>query len=314
VYREAVGRLTVRRPVARLTAGRSTTRRPDALAVEEPMELRVDGRPLAVTMRTPGHDVELAHGFLLTEGVIAAADEVTAARYCDSVDDSGANTYNVLDVTLAPGVAPPAAGVERNFYTTSSCGVCGKASLDAVRLRTRFSPAADAARVDATTLYSLPDALRAAQRIFDSTGGLHASGLFSSDGTAFVVREDVGRHNAVDKVLGWALLHGRVPASGCVLMVSGRASFELVQKAAMAGVPVLAAVSAPSSLAVELAADTGMTLVGFLRGTSMNVYAGAERIVDGASESVGRSRHTNNRRVSPPRHGSRAVPATPTAD
>jgi len=275
-----MGRLTARRPVVRLAAERAATRRPDALAVEEPMELRVDGRALAVTMRTPGHDVELAHGFLLTEGVIATADELAAARYCDSVDDTGANTYNVLDVTLAPGVAPPEIGVERNFYTTSSCGVCGKASLDAVRLRTRFSPAADPVRVEADTLYGLPEALRDAQRIFDSTGGLHAAGLFTADGTALVVREDVGRHNAVDKVLGWALLQGRVPASGCVLMVSGRASFELVQKAVMAGVPVLAAVSAPSSLAVELAVEAGMTLVGFLRGTSMNVYAGAERIVD----------------------------------
>jgi FdhD protein len=277
-----MGRLTVRRPVVRLTAGRPATRRPDALAVEEPMELRVDGRPLAVTMRTPGDDVELAHGFLLTEGVIAGAEDLTAARYCDSVDDTGANTYNVLDVTLAPGVDPPAAGVERNFYTTSSCGVCGKASLDAVRLRTRFPPAGDPVRVDADTLYGLPDALRDAQRIFDSTGGLHAAGLFTADGTLLAAREDVGRHNAVDKVLGWALLHGRVPASGCVLMVSGRASFELVQKAAMAGVPVLAAVSAPSSLAAELAVDAGMTLVGFLRGTAMNVYAGAERITQPA--------------------------------
>lgn len=245
------------------------------------MELRVDGRSLAVTMRTPGHDVELAHGFLLTEGVITGAGELASARYCDSVDDTGANTYNVLDVTLAPGVAPPAAGVERNFYTTSSCGVCGKASLDAVRLRTRFPPAGDSVRVDTETLYGLPDALRSAQRLFDSTGGLHAAGLFTPDGSPLVVREDVGRHNAVDKVLGWALLHGRVPAAGHVLMVSGRASFELVQKAAMAGVPVLAAVSAPSSLAVELAVDSGITLVGFLRGTAMNVYSGAERIVDG---------------------------------
>jgi FdhD protein len=283
VYREPVGRLTVRRPIVRLAAGRPPTRRPDALAVEEPMELRVDGRPLAVTMRTPGHDVELAHGFLLTEGVITAADELAAARYCDSVDDDGRNTYNVLDVSLAAGVAPPETGVERNFYTTSSCGVCGKASLDAVRLRTRFSPAADAVRVDTDTLYGLPDALRDAQRIFDSTGGLHAAGLFTADGTALAVREDVGRHNAVDKVLGWALLQGRVPASGCVLMVSGRASFELVQKAVMAGVPVLAAVSAPSSLAVELAVEAGMTLVGFLRGTAMNVYAEPDRIVDGTA-------------------------------
>jgi FdhD protein len=243
------------------------------------MELRVGGRALAVTMRTPGHDVELAHGFLLTEGVITGPDDVVTARWCDSVDDAGRNTYNVLDVALAPGVAPPDPGVERNFYTTSSCGVCGKASLDAVKLRSRFSPAADPVRVDTTTLYGLPDALREAQRIFDSTGGLHAAGLFTADGTPLVVREDVGRHNAVDKVLGWALLNGHVPVSGCVLMVSGRASFELVQKAVMAGVPLLAAVSAPSSLAVELAVEAGMTLVGFLRGTSMNVYAGAERIV-----------------------------------
>ena len=257
---------------------RPATRRPDTLAVEEPMELRVGGRALAVTMRTPGHDVELAHGFLLTEGVITAADDVVTARWCDSVDETGANTYNVLDVALAPGVAPPDPGVERNFYTTSSCGVCGKASLDAVRLRSRFSPADDPVRLTDTTLYGLPDTLREAQRVFDSTGGLHAAGLFTADSVPLVVREDVGRHNAVDKVLGWALLNGRVPAAGGVLMVSGRASFELVQKAVMAGVPVLAAVSAPSSLAVSLAVEAGMTLVGFLRGQTMNVYAGAERI------------------------------------
>lgn len=280
VYRGSVGRLTVRHPVVRMSADRPPVRRPDALAAEEPLELRVGGRPLAVTMRTPGHDVELAHGFLLTEGVITALGDVAAARWCDSVDDEGRNTYNVLDVALAPGVAPPETGVERNFYTTSSCGVCGKASLDAVRLRTRFPPAGDPVRVAADTLYRLPDTLRTAQRLFDSTGGLHAAGLFTADGTALVVREDVGRHNAVDKVLGHALLDGRVPAAGCVLMVSGRASFELVQKSVMAGVPVLAAVSAPSSLAVALAGESGMTLVGFLRSTSMNVYAGAERIAD----------------------------------
>jgi len=279
VYREAVGRLTVRRPVLRIAAGRPPTRRPDTLAAEEPMELRVGGRALAVTMRTPGHDVELAHGFLLTEGVITAPDDIVAAQWCDSVDDTGANTYNVLDVALAPGVARPEAGVERNFYTTSSCGVCGKASLDAVRLRSRFPPAGDPVRLDAATLYGLPDALREAQRIFESTGGLHAAGLFTADGTALAVREDVGRHNAVDKVMGWALLNGRVPAAGCVLMVSGRVSFELVQKAVMAGVPVLAAVSAPSSLAVELAREVGITLVGFLRGDSCNVYTRPERLV-----------------------------------
>ena len=246
----------------------------------------MDGRPLAVTMRTPGHDVELAHGFLLTEGVIARVADIVTARWCDSVDETGTNTYNVLDVALAPGVAPPAAGVERNFYTTSSCGVCGKASLDAVRLRSRFSPADDPASVASATLYGLPDALRSAQRVFDSTGGLHAAGLFTTDGTPLVVREDVGRHNAVDKVLGWALLHDRVPAHGCVLMVSGRASFELAQKSVMAGVPVLAAVSAPSSLAVALAEEAGLTLVGFLRGHAMNVYAGADRIVNGRIDSA----------------------------
>jgi FdhD protein len=281
VYREAVGRLTVRRPVLRMAADRPPTRRPDTLAVEEPMELRVGGRALAVTMRTPGHDIELAHGFLLTEGVITALEDVAAARWCDSVDETGANTYNVLDVALAAGVAPPEAGVERNFYTTSSCGVCGKASLDAVRLRSRFPPADDPVRLADTTLYGLPDALRSAQRLFDTTGGLHAAGLFTADGTPLVVREDVGRHNAVDKVLGWALLNGRIPAAGGVLMVSGRASFELVQKAVMAGVPVLAAVSAPSSLAVALAVEAGMTLIGFLRGPAMNVYTGADRIVEG---------------------------------
>jgi FdhD protein len=229
-------------------------------------------------MRTPGHDVELAHGFLLTEGVIRAVPDVSNARYCDSVDDQGRNTYNVLDVALGEGVPPPEAGLERNFYTTSSCGVCGKASLDAVRLRTRFSPADDPLVVTPELLLGLPDALRAGQRVFDSTGGLHAAGLFRADGSLLVVREDVGRHNAVDKVLGWALLNNHIPATSCVLMVSGRASFELVQKAVMAGVPMLAAVSAPSSLAVDLATESGLSLIGFLRGDSMNVYAGEQRV------------------------------------
>ncbi|NYD33981.1 FdhD protein [Actinomycetospora corticicola] len=254
------------------------SRRPDALAAEEPLEIRIEGKPLAVTMRTPGHDVELVHGFLLTEGVITSADDIATARYCDSVDDTGRNTYNVLDLALAPGVAPPDDSVERRFYTTSSCGVCGKASLDAVRTRTAFSPADDPVTIDAEVLFGLPDALRAAQKVFDSTGGLHGAGLFRADGTLLAVREDVGRHNAVDKVVGHALLSGSVPAAGTVLMVSGRASFELTQKAVMAGIPALAAVSAPSSLAAEMAEDAGMTLVGFLRGRSMNIYAGASRV------------------------------------
>jgi FdhD protein len=272
-----MGRVTVRRPVLRLSED-GPRRRQDALAAEEPLELRVSGKALAVTMRTPGHDVELAHGFLLTEGVVGAAEDVSTARYCDSVDDEGRNTYNVLDVALAPGVEPPDTGVERNFYTTSSCGVCGKAALDAVKLKTRFSPAADDCHVTPETLVTFPDLLREQQRVFESTGGLHAAGIFTAAGELLVVREDVGRHNAVDKVTGWALLDGRVPLAGSVLMVSGRASFELVQKAAMAGIPVLAAVSAPSSLAVELADEQGITLVGFLRGTSMNVYTHSDRI------------------------------------
>jgi FdhD protein len=273
-----MGRVTVRMPVIKLSHQGERVR-PDALAAEEPLELRIDGRPLAVTMRTPGHDVELAHGFLLTEGVIGDREDISVARYCEGTGPDGRNTYNVLDVALAAGVAPPDASLERNFYTTSSCGVCGKAALDAVKLRTRYSPEDDPCRVRVQTLTGLPDALRAAQKVFDSTGGLHGAGLFTADGELLVVREDVGRHNAVDKVVGWAVQNERVPLRGCVLMVSGRASFELVQKAAMAGIPVLAAVSAPSSLAAELAREQGMTLVGFLRGTSMNVYTSDERIL-----------------------------------
>jgi len=275
-----MGRVTARRPVRRITAEGETSR-PDSLAVEEPMELRVGGRPLAVTMRTPGNDIDLVHGFLLTEGVIGSREDISVVRYCDGVDEQGRNTYNVLDVALAAGVRPPAAGVERNFYTTSSCGVCGKASLDAVRLNSRHSPAGDRVEVSTATLIGLPDRLREAQQVFNSTGGLHAAGLFTADGELLVVREDVGRHNAVDKVIGWAVQSARVPLSGCVLMVSGRASFELVQKAVMAGIPVLAAVSAPSSLAVELAAEAGVTVIGFLRGASMNVYSADKRVVSG---------------------------------
>jgi len=273
-----MGRVTARRPVRRITADGETSR-PDSLAVEEPMEIRVGGRPLAVTMRTPGNDIDLAHGFLLTEGVIGSRQDISVARYCDGVDEQGRNTYNVLDVTLAAGVAPPAASVERNFYTTSSCGVCGKASLDSVKLSSRYSPAADTSAVTTAVLANLPDKLREAQKVFDSTGGLHAAGLFTAAGELLVAREDVGRHNAVDKAIGWAVQASRVPLTGCVLMVSGRASFELVQKAVMAGIPVLAAVSAPSSLAVELAAEAGVTVVGFLRGATMNVYSRGDRVL-----------------------------------
>jgi FdhD protein len=275
-----MGRVTGRRPVLRIEAGEAT-RRPDTLVVEEPLEIRVGGRPLAVTMRTPGDDVDLVHGFLLSEGVIRSAGDVAVARYCDGAVD-GENTYNVLDVALTEGVPPPAPGVERNFYTTSSCGVCGKASIESIRTRTAFPVAEDPVQVPADVLGDLPDILRGAQRVFDRTGGLHAAGLFTPHGELRCLREDVGRHNAVDKVLGWAVRAGALPLTGHVLLVSGRASFELTQKALMAGVPVLAAVSAPSTLAVDLARDSGMTLVGFLRGGSMNVYTKVERIAVGA--------------------------------
>jgi FdhD protein len=258
--------------------GAAHSTRPDTVAAEEPLEIRLAGTPLAVTMRTPGDDFDLVHGFLTTEAVIGSADDVAGLRYCNSVDEAGRNTYNVVDVDLAPGVPIPDTGLERNFYTSSSCGVCGKASIDAIRTRTRYDVAGDDVRLPLATLLALPDRLRAAQQVFDKTGGLHAAGLFTADGELVALREDVGRHNAVDKVVGDAVREGRLPLIGHVLMVSGRASFELTQKAAMAGIPVLAAVSAPSSLAVELAAEMGLTLIGFLRGTSMNVYTGSQRL------------------------------------
>jgi FdhD protein len=253
----------------------------DTMIGEEPLEIRVGHageprRPLAVTMRTPGDDLDLALGFLLTEGLIAEAGDVLTAQLC--AGDNEPNTYNVVDVTLAPHVPPPDVDPARNFYTTSSCGVCGKASIDAVRTRSRFDVAADQLSVAAKDLVAMPDRLRAGQQAFDRTGGLHAAGLFTAGGDLVCLREDVGRHNAVDKVVGWALRESRLPLSGHVLLVSGRASFELVQKASMAGVPVLAAVSAPSTLAMDLAAESGLTLVGFLRGATLNVYAGANRV------------------------------------
>lgn len=272
-----MGRVTVGRPVLRVRDG-VISRRPDTLAAEEPMEIRVNGRPLTVTMRTPGGDFDLAIGFLVSEGVVHSADDVASVRYCAGATADGGNTYNVVDVGLAAHVPPPDASLERSFYTTSSCGLCGKASLEAVRTSSAWSVAEDQLRVTPELLSTLPDRLREAQRVFDSTGGLHAAGLFDADGNLVCVREDVGRHNAVDKVIGHALREGLVPLRNSMLMVSGRASFELVQKAVMAGIPLLAAVSAPSSLAVDLADDNGLTLVGFLRGSSMNIYAGTDRI------------------------------------
>jgi len=272
-----MGRVTSRVRIVQVADG-VRTERVDTLAAEEPLEIRLAGAPLTVTMRTPGDDFDLAAGFLVSEGVLTAAEQVATIRYCAGATDDGRNTYNVLDVALAPGVTVPDLTLQRNFYTTSSCGVCGKASLDAVRTQAAFRPGDDPVEVSPDVLAGLPERLRAAQRVFERTGGLHAAGLFTAAGELLCVREDIGRHNTVDKVVGWALREARLPLAGTVLLVSGRASFELAQKAMMAGIPVLAAVSAPSSLAVDLAAEAGLTLVGFLRGTSMNVYAGAHRI------------------------------------
>jgi FdhD protein len=273
-----MGRVTSRRRARHLTADNAVSRS-ETLAVEEPLEIRVNGTPITVTMRTPGSDIELAQGFLLTEGVITRRADVLTVRYCRGSPEDGGNTYNILDVTLAAGVAPPDVDVTRNFYTTSSCGVCGKASLEAVRLISRHCPGDDPASVAAEVLTAMPGQLRSSQRVFASTGGLHGAALFGVDGTMLAIREDIGRHNAVDKVVGWALESDRIPLAGTVVLVSGRASFELTQKAVMAGIPVLAAVSAPSSLAVDLASQSGVTLVAFLRGESMNIYTRPDRVV-----------------------------------
>jgi FdhD protein len=276
-----MGRLTTSRRVTRITLEGVNSQRPDAIAVEEPLEIRVAGSPLSVTMRTPGHDVELAAGFLVSEGVLSRGDQFARAIHCGGPGTGGAdgNTYNVLDLTLAPGVALPSTDIARSFYTTSSCGVCGTASIDAVEKVSSYDVASDGIQVSAHEVASFPGRLREQQKTFDKTGGLHGAALFDvATGEMLVAREDVGRHNAVDKVVGWALLNDRLPLRGTVLQVSGRVSFELVQKAVMAGIPVLSAVSAPSSLAIELAERAGLTLAAFVRGTSMNLYTRADRI------------------------------------
>jgi FdhD protein len=276
---------TARRRVLRITlpdGGRpgDSADRADLLAAEEPLGIRVDGEALTMTMRTPGDDIELAAGFLVSEAAVSRPADIAGIRLCDGTgcghgDHDGLG--NIADVTLAAGLSV-APGTRRNFMTTSACGICGKASIQDICVLPHAALAADQTCFGPDLIALLPDRLRAAQRVFSRTGGLHAAGLFTADGEAIAVREDVGRHNAVDKVVGWALLNGRLPLTGCILLVSGRASFELVQKAVLAGIPLLAAVSAPSSLAVDLAAEAGLTLVGFLRGRSMNVYTGAQRI------------------------------------
>jgi FdhD protein len=276
---------TARRRVMRVTApadghGGGTTARADLLAAEEPLGIRVNGSALTMTMRTPGDDIELAAGFLVSEAVVRSPADIAGIRLCDGTscghgDHDGMG--NIADVSLVPGVMVTP-GARRGFMTTSACGVCGKTSIEDICVLPHAALSSDATQFPPSVLASLPDALRGAQRVFSRTGGLHAAGLFASSGELIAVREDVGRHNAVDKIVGWALLQGRLPLAGCALLASGRASFELVQKAVLAGIPLLAAVSAPSSLAADLAEEACLTLVGFLRGPSMNVYTGAHRI------------------------------------
>jgi len=279
---ERVSRVTVRTPVRRFHNGVFTSR-PDVVAGEEPMEIRIGGRSLTVTMRTPGHDIELIHGFLHAEGLIAAAEDISEIRYCDGVDEQGRNTYNVLDVTLsstAPTSLAPTSLAPipaRSFLTTSACGVCGTASIDGLQRRMRYR-LTDLPAFAPATIIALPDRLRARQQAFKTTGGVHAAALVNPDGQLDHLREDVGRHNAVDKVIGSALMAHELPISGRALLTSSRASFELVQKAAMAGIGMLVAVSAPSSLAVQLAEETGLTLIGFTSAAGFNIYSGARRV------------------------------------
>lgn len=272
-------RLTVPTAVRRFSDGRFVSR-PDVVAGEEPLEIRVDGSPLTTTMRTPGADIDLVHGFLHAEGLISTASDVRSARYCDGVDEQGRQTYNVLEIDRDPSVIAPAPVIARAFPTTSACGVCGTATIDALR-RTLRHPLDPGPTVDPAVLTALPDRLRERQRTFQRTGGVHAAALVGPTGELEMIREDVGRHNAVDKVIGAALLAGRLPLRDAFLLTSSRASFELVQKAAMAGVGMLVAVSAPSSLAVELARAVDLTLVGFTSARGFNLYSGHQRVAGG---------------------------------
>ena len=259
------------RPIIRWRAGASAEGAQDELAHEEPLEIRVRGRAVSVTMRTPGHDEELAAGFLATEGMIKRREDVLRIEPCGRNEDG-----NLVNVQLAPDVAVDFDKLTRHVFASSSCGLCGKATIDAVR--GQFPPITSDLIVDARTLLSLPEKMRQTQSTFDRTGGLHAAAIFSAAGDLIVLREDVGRHNALDKVIGYGLLNGLLPYDNHILLVSGRTSFEIIQKALAARVPIIAAVSAPSSLAVDFANDSGQTLVGFLRGERMNVYANEHRI------------------------------------
>ena len=251
------------------------TRKEDYLAAEEPLEIRIGDAPLSVTMRTPGHDVELAAGFLFTEGLVRQRAQILSLQEAESTSEE--NRGNVVVATLAPGADYDSEKMRRNFFAASSCGICGKASIDSVRSRALSAPNPNF-KLDPEVLVRLPDALRESQAVFGRTGGLHAAALFDARGKLLVLREDIGRHNAVDKVIGWALLENRVPLGDAILMVSGRGGFEIVQKAIVAGLPVVASVSAPSSLAVQLARETGQTLIGFLRNRRFVIYSGDSRL------------------------------------
>jgi FdhD protein len=251
-------------------------RKEDYLAAEEPLEIRVGDNPLSVTMRTPGHDIELAAGFLFTEGLVERRAQILALEELESAD-ADENRGNVVSARLDAEADYDPEKMRRNFFAASSCGICGKASIDAIRARTLSAPNPDF-RLDPEILLRLPETLRESQAVFGRTGGLHAAALFDARGGLLVLREDIGRHNAVDKVIGWALLDGRVPLGDTILLVSGRGGFEIVQKAIVAGLPVVASVSAPSSLAVRLAREMGQTLIGFLRGRRFVVYSGDSRL------------------------------------
>jgi FdhD protein len=276
--------------VRRVVGDNATDDSHDVLAVEEPLEIRLgigaSHRPISITMRTPGDDAELAAGFLFTEGILKSPEQIEHVRHCGlkigkqkgALDRAAALNSNTIRVDLEEGVDVDFERLERHFYTTSSCGVCGKASIEALHTGATKLPDLDQPQLESNLIHTLPEKLRAAQDVFAQTGGLHASALFTIDGRLELVREDVGRHNALDKVIGAKFLAGALPLSDNVLLVSGRASFELVQKALVAGIPILVAVGAPSSLAVELAKEFGMTVVGFARGDSFNVYCGVGRI------------------------------------
>ena len=250
-------------------------RKSDCLAVEEPMEIRIGDNPLNVTMRTPGHDLELTAGFLFTEGFLQRREQIASLGMSSQGDSS--NRGNVVQVELTSEMAPDFHEMRRNFFATSSCGICGKASIDSVRIRA-LDPPNPTFSLNPEILLNLSATLRDSQAVFGRTGGLHAAGLFDSGGTLLVLREDIGRHNAVDKIIGWALLEDRLPLSDSILVVSGRGGFEIIQKAIVAGLPVVASISAPSSLAVQLAREFGLSLIGFLRERRFVIYAGEGRI------------------------------------